>query len=44
VRDLQERYGAEVSATKRIAEARAMSKRFPSAAEFDVTLLLELLG
>ena len=27
-----------------IAETRAMSKRYPSAAEFDVTLLLELLG
>ena len=27
-----------------IAETRAMSKRYPSAAEFDVTFLLELLG
>jgi len=27
-----------------IAETRTMSKRYSSAAEFDVTLLLELLG
>jgi len=27
-----------------IAETRAMTKRYPGAAEFDVTLLLELLG
>jgi hypothetical protein len=33
-----------LASRSRHAETRAMSRRYPSAAEFDVTLLLELLG